>query len=414
MMKVLILSASTGGGHKQASNALRNYIIDKDIFADVKIVDALEYCGELFNKTITDGYYYLATKMPNLYGTVYKISDKETALNSVIGIVNDFMSKKLLPLFEEYEPDIVVSCHPFATEMVAKLKELGLISTPLIAIITDYAPHRAYIRDFVDAYVTSNDEMTSALVNEYDVSADKIHSLGIPINNAFYEEKDELKIIEKIGFDPNIPILLIMAGSFGVNDILKIYKNLLEIENEFQIIIITGKNRKLYDEFEKLIEKSYDNGEEESSKIKIKFDKIKDQIADKIDDKHIKDILQPKKVYFKPTRLFYFINNVVDYMSIADLIITKPGGLTVSESLACNLPMLIFEAFPGQEEDNADYLVRNNVGIKLEKGIKGANQVKYLLENPEKLQEMRENCRRTVKNRSAEHIYNLILELLKQ
>jgi processive 1,2-diacylglycerol beta-glucosyltransferase len=100
-------------------------------------------------------------------------------------------------------------------------------------------------------------------------------------------------------------------------------------------------------------------------------------------------------------------------MHISDLIITKPGGLTTSESLACGLPMAVFKAFPGQEAQNADFLTEKQAAIVLEKGEKGAQQIKELLSNPDKLKQMKENCRNCAKLNSAERIYSLMQDLVK-
>ena len=115
----------------------------------------------------------------------------------------------------------------------------------------------------------------------------------------------------------------------------------------------------------------------------------------------------------KPTKLFYFVDNVEDYMHISDLIITKPGGLTTSESLACGLPMAVFKAFPGQESQNADFLVNRQAAIILEKGEKGAKQIEDLLSHPDMLKTMKENSKNSAITNSAERIYNLIIDICK-
>ena len=329
------------------------------------------------------------------------------------------MSKKLYPLFTEFNPDIVVSCHPFVTEMVARLKDLNLVKVPFIAIITDFSPHRAYIREKVNAYIVASDEMIDTLTTEYGVDEDKIHSLGIPINPSFYQERDVAAIKEGLGFSDNIPTMLIMAGSFGVTDILKIYESIVQLENELQIIVITGKNKKLYDAFESLLSESEEEFyvEEDvsllSDSAKRRLEKIKASIADKMENKVFRHIFKRSTNASKPTKLFYFVDNVGDYMAAADMIVTKPGGLTVSESIASALPMLIFDAIPGQEEYNAEYLVRNNMAVRLRKGAV-ADQVKELLENPGRLEEMRNNCKKYLKDRSAEHVYNLLKDMVKE
>lgn len=413
-MRVLILSASTGGGHKTASAALKNIILEKQPDAAVEIVDAIEYCGHIYNKTISDGYQYLATKAPTIYGKMYVSSGEDTWVNAFVTMFNKQLSKKLLPLFIDFKPDIIVCCHAFISEMVSALVVEGSVTVPVISIITDFAAHKTYINKGISAYVVANDDMIDELMNVYGVEREKIHSLGIPINSVFYKKKDRHEILDGIKFKDGVPIVLIMAGSFGVTDILKIYENLIQLDDEFQIIVITGRNRKLYDAFDRLVNRNEDSFEIDDDKYspESKLKKMKEFTT------QLKDDLSLGKIKFKrsttktkPTALFFFISNVADYMSVADLIITKPGGLTVSESLASGLPLAIFSAYPGQEKDNAEYLVRHNLAINLDRK-NGAQQIHDLLSHPEKLEQMKENCKKHFKDRSAEHIYGLMLDLI--
>ena len=189
-MRVLILSASTGGGHKTASAALKNIILEKQPDATVEIVDAIEYCGHIYNKTISDGYQYLATKAPTIYGKMYVSSGEDTWVNAFVTKFNKQLSKKLLPLFIDFKPDIIVCCHAFISEMVSALVVEGSVTVPVISIITDFAAHKTYINKGISAYVVANDDMIDELMNVYGVEREKIYSLGIPINSVFYKKKD--------------------------------------------------------------------------------------------------------------------------------------------------------------------------------------------------------------------------------
>lgn len=445
-MRVLILSASTGGGHMRASAALKNYITAHDKTAVVEIADTLEYVSHLLNKTVSDGYVFLATKTPKLYGSVYNTANKDTTLNSMVTKLTGQMTKKLYPLICDFQPDVIVTVHAFAAEMASNLKCHFHVTVPVVCIITDFAPHKTYINERIDAYVVSSTEMVDA-VEAYGVPRGCIHALGIPIDPAFYEKYDRQALLEQMKLDPNLKTVLIMAGSFGVTDILKIYQNISEINVDFQVIVITGKNQKLYDAFEELLSSSAKAGEiikdageaeeetldsdyayhesvrsrllsELQDSIKEKTDQLKDKIKAATEElkEELKESTLIQKLYrgsgaTKPTKLLYFVSDVNKYMSVADLIITKPGGLTVSESLASSLPMAIFKAFPGQEEENADFLTRNNMAVKLSKGSKCAREIEELLVHPEKLEAMKQSCRNFYKENSAENVYKLMCSL---
>ena len=423
-MNVLILSASTGGGHNRASNALKSYITSQDKTAKVDIIDTLKYCSSILDKTVTLGYKTLAKNAPELYGTFYKTSDKESPISDIVDTMTSQFAKKLLPLIEEYNPDIVVTCHPFASSMMSLLKENNNLELPVVSIITDYMPHRAYIGDNVDAYVTASDDTAENLCEKYSVDSARIHPLGMPIFQSFYnyDESRAFETLDRLGFSHEKPTVLIMAGSFGVTDILKIYEHLVELDIDYQIIVITGKNQKLYDAFEKMLgtnEKEFvthDYSQLFSGLSDVNIAKLiyehSEQLRHELSAKLTKTFRRSTEKT-KPTKLFYFVDNVEDYMHISDLIITKPGGLTTSESLACGLPMAVFKAFPGQEAQNADFLTEKQAAIVLEKGEKGAQQIKELLSNPDKLRQMKENCRSCAKTHSSERIYALMQDLVK-
>lgn len=396
-MKVLILSASTGGGHMTASAAVKSYILSKERDAKVEIVDTLEYISPLLNKTITEGYVYLATKTPKVYGNIYRSANKDRMLNSVLSGFNGLFGKALLPLLAEFNPDVIITTHPFSTEMVSDLKQLGKVKVPLLCIMTDYAPHKTWINPGVDSYVVSNEGMVDVMV-QMGAPRELIHPYGIPVDGAFYTKKDRAAIITEMGLNPNIPTILIMAGSFGVTNILRIYHNIIKIDLDFQIIVITGRNQRLYDAFYKKLQKQ--NESKPPRKVKIR------ENGSEVKTVNLKE--KPRK----PTKLLFFTKEVYKYMQISDLIITKPGGLTVSEALACNLPMAIFDAIPGQEEENADFLIDNNMAVRIQKGSSCADTIYNLLANRKQLEKMKQSCQTFDKSQSSENIYQEILNLM--
>lgn len=368
-MRVLILTASTGGGHKKASAALETYIKQQDEQAVVKTVDALKAVGKAFDKLISGGYVFLAKHAPRFYGKMYRHSDKNTPLNSLVDNVTGIASAKLMPIFDEFKPDVIVTTHPFAAEMVSAVKGKTGVTTPLISIVTDFAPHKTYIQPNVNYYIVSSKEMMYQLEN-LGVPHEKIRTFGIPIDPVFYKKQDKNTLRDEMGLEHDIPTILMMAGSFGVADVFDIYEGIASIDEKLQLIIITGKNKKLFSEFEKRLEKHGDGG--------------------------------------KTTKLLFFVNDVYRYMHASDLLITKPGGLTVTEALASCLPMAIFKAFPGQEADNEDFLIRSNMAIKLPKGKKCAPVIQRLIASPEKLDSMKNSCEEFFKGKAVETIYELI------
>ena len=370
-MNILILSASTGGGHMRASKAIEGYMTQQNKDINVKIVDSLLYISPILNKTVTGGYVYLATKTPRLYGKLYDLTNKDHKLANFVTRVNNIFANKLLPLIDDFKPDVIITTHPFPTEMMSRLKSKREINIPLICIMTDYAPHKAWINEKVDAYIVANDDMVGKMVSE-GVDSKCIYPYGIPVDEVFFEEKEKQLVLEELGLDRNLPTILMMAGSFGVNNVFDVYKNIVDIDLDFQIILVTGRNQKLYNNFEDIIGEST-----------------------------------------KKTKLIYFTNEINKFMQASDIIITKPGGLTVTEALACNIPMAVFDAIPGQEEENAEFLIKHNMAVRIKDGDSCRNAIVELLKDGNKLENMKEACKSFDKNDSSKNIFLLINELIE-
>ena len=314
---------------------------------------------------------------PKIYEVIYNETNKDNKFRSIIVLLNKLFSKKLLSLLKKFSPDVVISTHMFPTEMMSYLKADKKINVPLVCVITDYAPHKTWLMENVDAYVVASEDMFPKMISS-GISDNKIYPFGIPVDDSFFKKRSKFFLLKSLDLNPGIPTILVMAGSFGVENITKIYEELVQSTLNFQIIIITGKNKRLYEKLKKLILSKEDN-----------------------------------EVNFKKTKLIYFTDEVYKYMQTADLIITKPGGLTVSEALASGLPIAIFEAIPGQEEENADFLIKNNMGVKISKNENCREIVENLLKDKKHLKIMKKNCNLHSKIMARGSIYKLIENLAK-
>ncbi|MBQ5348103.1 MAG: galactosyldiacylglycerol synthase [Ruminococcus sp.] len=364
-MKVLIFSASTGGGHKRAATALKEYIESDSPENIVKIVDGLELAGKLYNNFICGGYTVMAKKMPKFYGNIYRNSDRESALNNLCNSVNKFKSRRLVGVIEMFKPDVIVSCHAFTATMLGDLKNKGKIKVPVIALITDYASHYTYIADGIDHYIVSSQKMVDDFQTRYNISPRKVHAFGIPVFQKFLTKTDKSELRTKLRLKPDSKTVLFMAGSFGVNEVLSVYKDIANSSKDCQFIVITGNNPHLFNKFRTKINSN--------------------------------------------THLLMYVDNVEDYMHCSDLIITKPGGLTVSESLTCGLPMAIYSAYPGQEADNAKFL--SEIGVAVLLSDNAGSTIQKLLNEPRRLSVMSERCRKAYDGSSSKKICELAYSL---
>lgn len=402
MLKILILSASTGAGHMKTSHAVENYFQKNDI--ETKVVDVFKYISPLLDKTVNQGYKHLVEKLPNLFNAAYNFSNNKR--NSyIIYKINSVISKKLLPLIENFKPNAIISTHPFTTGMVSNLIKKSKIFCQLLCIMTDYTPHITWIHEKVNAYIVSNESMIKPMIR-MGVDEKIIHPIGIPIENSFYIKKSRNEILSKIDFNINTPTILMMAGSFAVNNIVNIYKNLLKIDKKIQIIIITGKNPKLYKTIKKIVyneENLYNIMKKSVLKYISNTKKIK--FLKKIFDKN-------DEILTKKTKILYYTNEVHNYMKIADIIITKPGGLTITEAIASGLPMVLFSG-PRQEEENANFLISRNMAIMFEIEKNGFCNVSELLNNKQKLDSMRKACESFCKRETLDDLLRITQKILK-
>lgn len=368
-MNILILSASTGGGHMKAAETLKKYIENNDKEIKVELVDTLEYISPLLNRIISGGYVFLVKNFNYLYKVFYRNTDKTSIISSFVTKALTILSKKLLPLINSINPQVIVTLHPFSTEIISILKEEELIQQPQVCIITDYAAHKTWVKKNVDKYCVAWDGMINDM-GIRGVSQDKIHSFGIPVSKEFFEknEIDKQNLIEEVNLK-SLKTILIMAGSFGVKNIKEIYKSLLNIELDFQIVIVTGKNKALYNSIKKINKGS------------------------------------------KNTVIIEYTNEISRYMNLADILITKPGGLTISEAIASNVPMIIFDAIPGQEEANSKFLLTEGMAISIGKLYDCNNVVQELLLNEDKLNKLKDNCSKFDKEKSCKYILELIKEI---
>ena len=121
-MKVLIFSATTGGGHMRAANAIKDYIMAKEPDSVVRIEDTIEYASPFLNKAVTEGYVYMATKTPRMYGTFYKTIDRESPMNKTFEVAVNQYRRKFMPMVYDFAPDIILTTHPIGTEMASAIK----------------------------------------------------------------------------------------------------------------------------------------------------------------------------------------------------------------------------------------------------------------------------------------------------
>lgn len=376
MKKVLIFYAAYGGGHYSAANSIRKYL-DNNYDVETEIVDCIEYINKVLNRVTTSAYKEMAKKAPNLWGKVYSNSQKGI-LGHVSSRTNKMMAIKLKNLIKEKNPDIVISTHPFSSQMVSYLKRKQKVFCKLATILTDYAPHEQWLieHEYTDAFFVSNknmkDEMIISGVNE-----EKIHVTGIPLSERFSLDFNKETIFEDFHLDKDKPVVLFFGGGefgLGKDRTLEILESIVNNLSTYQIVAISGKNKKMNNNFHDLVDKL----------------DVNDRVV-----------------------ILSYTDKVPELMSIASLVVTKPGGLTTSESLASGLPLLLINPIPGQEEENAKFLEENNVAIWIHNTDNPNKIIHDLLKDPNKISDMKKNAIKLAKKDSTKDICSKIINLIK-
>ena len=373
MKKVIIFYASYGGGHLSAARSIKENMETNYEDIDVKLIDCMEYVNKTVNKITTKAYSEMAKKAPKTWGRVYWKSQKGP-LAQISTTSNKILSIKLYKLLKDFEPNLIVSTHPFGSQMCAYLKKHGKLNAKIATVMTDYAPHDQWLvfNKYVDYYFVSHDGMKKEL-HEKGIPNEKIFATGIPLSNKFLLKYDKPTILKSFGLSPDKKTVLFFGGGefgLGKTQTFKIFKSFVECPENIQIVAISGKNPKMKEAFENLVESLN------------KKDSVK---------------------------ILEYTNQVPELMSISDLVVTKPGGLTTTESLASGLPIVVINPIPGQEEENASYLEKNKVAIWLKKDDNVEAILKDLFSNPEKMQEMKIRARLLAKKNSTKDICKILL-----
>lgn len=374
MKNILIFYASYGGGHLNAAKSIHECILNNYPNNNVELIDCMKYVSKTIEKVTTAAYREAAKKVPWVWGKIYNDSQKGP-LAHLSTRSNKIMAIKLLQLLREKKPDLIISTHPFGSQMCSYLKRKGKITSKIATIMTDFAPHDQWLvgSDFTDYYFVANDKMKDYLITK-DISNKKVFVTGIPLSNRFLQKYDRKQILSDYELeDDKRNILFFGGGEFGLGKsrTFEIFDNLIKISKDTQIIAIAGKNEKMKARFEEIVK---NNHAEEQVKV------------------------------------LSFTNQVPELMSISDLVITKPGGMTTTESLASNLPMIIINPIPGQEEENAEFLENKGVGIWIKKEDNVSEILNNLFSNSEKLEKMKNNTKLLAHPNSTKDICDILLK----
>lgn len=359
MGDILIFSGSTGGGHNQVAATLKAELEAKG--HTVHVSDLLAEYNGFVKFCCIDIYRIMYKKFGKVYGFLYHQTNTKFNSKITTRIFSGLLKKPLLKRISEISPDLIITVHPFGTGILGQFRRKGLLQCKTIALITDFAAHWTHVGEGIDRYIVASDFLKNSLVRK-GVSPHIIRSAGIPIRKDFQHKNTDIR-------DDGIFHVLIMGGSDGESFIEKsiywIAKN-----PDIHITIVCGNNQLLKNK----LEKNYRN------------------------QKHI--------------QVLGFVKEIKPLMSKADLIVTKPGAITITEALSQELPIIIPYVIPGHESANAKFLVKAGVAQRTRSSMFLAYVIEKMVTDPSIIDSMRENIKVEGVRHSTHDIIESIAECI--
>ncbi|MEW9702493.1 glycosyltransferase [Paenibacillus sp. SI8] len=369
--KILILTGALGDGHNKAAQAIleaaRFYRPD----VEVKVVDFLEWTHPYLHSVGKYCYMQWVKSLPSVYGYLYRKTRDDNTFSHMFKRMKSFSTERMLELLHDYRPTEVVSTFPGAAAAMSYLKSNGLTTVPTVTVMTDYTDHSYWIHPYTDRYLVGAEHVKKALLR-YRIPEYRIVVTGIPIRLPFTQTYDRSKLRAKHQLHSTMPTVLVMGGGHGL--IGKQFKSVLlsdDLASPVQFIFVCGRNEKL------------------KLKLEEEFGGAKTR----------------HKVVITG-----FVDHIHELMALSDLIVTKPGGLTVSEALALELPMMLYKPIPGQEQDNAAYLVGVGAAIEARNATELKSQLQEVIENRSLLSQLKRNAKSNQLKEGAFHTLTAILE----
>lgn len=312
--KIMILYASYGDGHYQATKAIETCFHSRGI-QNIIVLDLMAEAHPFLNELTKFVYIQSFKILPSVYGWVYNITKDMRPDTSILRMINSMGMRMLKEIIAKEEPDLII--HTFPQLAMPKLTKKTGVVLPLVNVVTDFDLHGRWVHPNVDRYYVATEDLRTEII-ELGISGDRIVASGIPLGYDFGKPlTPNSDLLNKL--DPTKKTVLLMAGAYGVVQGLgDICKALISTEKN-QVLVVCGRNQELF--------RGLYNTFEDCSDI----------------------------------HLYGYVNEVAQMMGVSDCIITKPGGITLSEALASRLPLFLYRPVPGQELNNALYLKRKGI-----------------------------------------------------
>ncbi|MEW6302067.1 MAG: glycosyltransferase [Verrucomicrobiota bacterium] len=339
-MRIMIATVTAGAGHLQAAAALEEAWKSGRPHDVIERIDLLAYVPKIQKQLYADGYLRLVEHAPELWGMVFKKTDDPALVRKLTAFRRKFAratNRKFVAHLKEFQPDVVLCTHYLPLEIMGSLKgKRGWNHPYTVSIVTDYEAHALWMEESVDLYCVAFEE-TGASLAARGAPANQIAATGIPIAAKFRSGPDPRAVRKQMGLRDDLPVLLVLSGGFGMGPVGEILEELDKLSLTLQVVVVAGKNEELRREL-------------------------------------------AARNYRLPTRILGFVTNMHELMAVADLIVSKPGGLTTSEAMAMGKPLFILNPIPGQEAANSDFLLEHGAAAKVNRVQDVPHRIEQLFE----------------------------------
>jgi processive 1,2-diacylglycerol beta-glucosyltransferase len=365
MPRVLLLHASVGTGHKRAAEALATAFQRRQP-GEVRVEDVLDHTPLLFRVAYARSYLQLTDRAPLVWGYFYTQTNADPNLaeftNNVRKLVEGIGTNGLKDVLRSFQPDVIICTHFLPMELLVRYKRNAQLPQPIYCVVTDFAAHTFWTYTEIDGYFVADEQTREQLITR-GVAPSLITVSGIPVDPSITTPKDRVTLRQQHDLPVEGHIVTLFGGGVDNDHVRLIVQGLRRSQVEATLIVVAGRNHTL-------VESLADLGSTPRLRIVVHG----------------------------------FIGYVDDLIVASDLVITKAGGLIVSEVLARGVPLVVIDPIPGQEEWNADFVVSSGSGVQLRMSESVPATVERLLASPQQLDEMRAAARHVGRPRAAADI----------
>lgn len=365
--RFLLMHLTSHTGHQRASRAIEQTLKQRDPSVAVVGLDASQFASRIVRWAIAQSYYSLIRHQPDVWEYLYDNPSVYRRIQFLQVLLHRYYASKFQRLLDHVRPDVIACTQAYPCGIAADFKKRHHLKVPLIGILTDHAPHLYWFHDAVDIYVVPSEQVKQRFITK-GVEPSRVKVLGIPIDLQFIQRSDREATASRFGLDIHQPVILIMGGGGGFGHIQDIVLSLDALPHPCQMVVITGTNRSLFHWM--------------------------------------------KQQFFRHRVVTLgYVEHVSQLMDVATLLISKPGGMTISEALVKHLPLVIVNPIPGQEAYNARYLLSQGAAVEAGAPEMVRQTVRDLLDSPVRLDNLRHRIAELARPNAAVDIANLLLEL---